>query len=331
MKYIKNDSNDPFFNMAFEEYAIKSLDPTYEYFFLWQNSPTVVIGRNQNTIEEVNLDFLKNNDIAVVRRLSGGGAVYHDKGNINFTYVVDYRKEDFNSIKRFAQAVVRALEKLGVNAQFSGRNDITVEGKKISGNAQYLTKGRLLHHGTLLFDSDLDVLSKALKVKQQKILSKGVKSVRSRVANIKGHLNENISVEQFKKLLVMHIFEVEDSDFDEYILNADDLKNIHKLRDEKYSAWEWNFGHSPEFDVSCSRRFDGGHIDANLNVRDGIIAGIKFFGDFMSIRDIAEVEQKLKGTRYAEQDVLDVLLMLNLEEYFGMLTADELINVIFCL
>jgi lipoate-protein ligase A len=330
MKYIKNDSNDPYYNMAFEEYIVKFLDPKHEYFLLWQNSPTVVIGRNQNTIEEVNLDFTKNNNIAVVRRLSGGGAVYHDLGNINFTYVVDYTKEDFNSIERFAQAIIKALEKLGVKAEFTGRNDITVNGKKISGNAQYLSKGRLLHHGTILFDSDLGVLSKALKVKKQKIISKGIKSVSSRVTNIKQCLKEDITIDHFKELIARFIFEVEGSDLDEYKLSQKDIVNIRRLRAEKYSRWEWNFGHSPEFNLSCSRRFAGGHIDSKLNVKDGIITEIKFYGDFMSIKDIAEVEVKLKGSRFTEQDVINKLSDLSMREYFGLITVDQLLDVIFC-
>ena len=185
MLYINNTSNDPYFNMALDEYVVKHLDPSNDYFYFYINRPTVVIGRNQNTIEEVNLDYVKEHDIIVVRRMSGGGAVYHDMGNINFSFVVDYRKEDFNSMERFAKAIVKALSKFGIMAEFTGRNDITIDRKKFSGNAQYVTRNRILHHGTLLFDSDLSVLSKALNVKPEKIKSKGIKSVKSRVTNIK--------------------------------------------------------------------------------------------------------------------------------------------------
>lgn len=146
MLYIRNDSNDPYFNMALDEYVVKHLDRSDDYFYFYQNRPTVVIGRNQNTIEEVNSEYVKNHDITVVRRMSGGGAVYHDLGNINFSFVVDYRKEDFNSIERFAKAIIKALGKFGVDAEFSGRNDISIAGKKFSGNAQYVTKKRILHH-----------------------------------------------------------------------------------------------------------------------------------------------------------------------------------------
>lgn len=329
MLYIRNTSNDPYFNMALEEYVIKNMDPAKEYFILWQNQPTVVIGKNQNAIEEVNLEYVKENNIAVVRRLSGGGAVYHDLGNVNFTYVVDYRPEFFNSIERFARAVVKALGKLGIKAEFTGRNDITIEGRKISGNAQYLYKKRLLHHGTLLFDSDLTRLSSALNVKPQKIASKGVKSVKSRVANIKEYLKEDIGVEEFKELLLKYIFEVEGRDLIEYNLTKEDIENINRLRDEKYATWEWNFGTSPEFDLVKSERFDGGELEARINVKDGHITDLKFYGDFLSMRDVSEVEEKLKGLRYKEEDVREALNGLNLKEYFGGITLDEILKVIF--
>ncbi|MGB9841030.1 lipoate--protein ligase [Thermovenabulum sp.] len=329
MLYIRNTSNDPYFNMALEEYVIKNIDPAKEYFILWQNRPTVVIGKNQNAIEEVNLEYVKENNIAVVRRLSGGGAVYHDLGNVNFTYVVDYRPEFFNSIERFARAVVKALEKLGIKAEFTGRNDITIEGRKISGNAQYLYKKRLLHHGTLLFDSDLTRLSSALNVKPQKIASKGVKSVKSRVANIKEYLKEDIGVEEFKELLLKYIFEVEGRALIEYNLTKEDIENINRLRDEKYATWEWNFGTSPEFDLVKSERFDGGELEARINVKDGRITDLKFYGDFLSMRDVSEVEEKLKGLRYKEEDVREALNGLNLKEYFGGITLDEILKVIF--
>ncbi|KYO67005.1 lipoate--protein ligase [Thermovenabulum gondwanense] len=329
MLYIRNSSNDPYFNMALEEYVIKNMDPAKEYFILWQNRPTVVIGKNQNAIEEVNLEYVKENNIAVVRRLSGGGAVYHDLGNVNFTYVVDYRPEFFNSIERFAQAVVKALEKLGIKAEFTGRNDITIEGRKISGNAQFLYKRRLLHHGTLLFDSDLTRLSSALNVKPQKIASKGVKSVKSRVANIKEYLKEDISVEGFKELLLKYIFEVEGQSLIEYNLTPEDLERINRLRDEKYATWDWNFGTSPEFDLIKSQRFDAGEIEVRINVRDGRITDIKFYGDFLSMRDVSEVEEKLKGLRYKEEDVGEALKSFNLKEYFGGITFEEILKVMF--
>ncbi|AYO29817.1 lipoate--protein ligase [Biomaibacter acetigenes] len=328
MQYINNESYDPYFNMALEEHTVKFLDPGEEYFILWQNRPAVIIGKNQNAIEEVNLKYTKEHGIAVVRRLSGGGAVYHDLGNINFTFVVNYRPEDFNSIERFARAVVRALDRFGVKSEFTGRNDITIDGKKISGNAQYLYKKRLLHHGTLLFDSDVTRLSEALNVKIDKISSKGVKSVKSRVTNIKEYLKQDISVKEFKELLAKYIFEVEDQPFREYQLTAQDLENINRLREDKYSTWEWNIGYSPEFDLTKSQRFDAGEVEVKLNVKDGMITAIKFYGDFLSMRDVAEVENLLTGCRYREEDIKKALSKVNLEEYFGKICLHDLLNLI---
>lgn len=329
MLYIKNESNDPYFNMALDEYAVSSLDPSEDYFYFYQNKPAVIIGRNQNTIEEVNREYVNENNIIVVRRMSGGGAVYHDLGNVNFSFVVDYKPEDFNNIERFAKAIVKALEKLGINAEFSGRNDITIDGKKISGNAQYITKGRILHHGTLLFDSDLTVLSKALNVKPEKILSKGVKSVKSRVTNIKEYLKDDISIPTFKEMLLKYVFEVEGSELNEYILTPEDMKNITKLRDEKYATWEWNFGNAPEFDLVRSHRFDGGEIQVRMNVRDGIITDIKFFGDFMSVRDISEVEKQLKGQKFKNDAIKPALSKLNLKDYFGSISLEEIASLFY--
>ncbi|WP_213950682.1 lipoate--protein ligase [Tepidanaerobacter syntrophicus] len=329
MLYIKNESNDPYFNMALDEYAVSSLDPSEDYFYFYQNKPAVIIGRNQNTIEEVNREYVNENNIIVVRRMSGGGAVYHDLGNVNFSFVVDYKPEDFNNIERFAKAIVKALEKLGINAEFSGRNDITIDGKKISGNAQYITKRRILHHGTLLFDSDLTVLSKALNVKPEKILSKGVKSVKSRVTNIKEYLKDDISIPTFKEMLLKYVFEVEGSELNEYILTPEDMKNITKLRDEKYATWEWNFGNAPEFDLVRSHRFDGGEIQVRMNVRDGIITDIKFFGDFMSVRDISEVEKQLKGQKFKNDAIKAALSKLNLKDYFGLISLEEIASLFY--
>ncbi|GLI51805.1 lipoate--protein ligase [Tepidanaerobacter syntrophicus] len=329
MLYIKNESNDPYFNMALDEYVVSSLDPSEDYFYFYQNKPAVIIGRNQNTIEEVNREYVNENNIIVVRRMSGGGAVYHDLGNVNFSFVVDYKPEDFNNIERFAKAIVKALEKLGINAEFSGRNDITIDGKKISGNAQYITKGRILHHGTLLFDSDLTVLSKALNVKPEKILSKGVKSVKSRVTNIKEYLKDDISIPTFKEMLLKYVFEVEGSELNEYILTPEDMKNITKLRNEKYATWEWNFGNAPEFDLVRSHRFDGGEIQVRMNVRDGIITDIKFFGDFMSVRDISEVEKQLKGQKFKNDAIKAALSKLNLKDYFGSISLEEIASLFY--
>lgn len=316
MLYIKNDSNDPYFNMALDEYVTRHLDPTNDYFYFYQNKPAVIIGRNQNTIQEVDSEYVKKHGIIVVRRMSGGGAVYHDLGNINFSFVVDYRKQDFNSMERFAKAIIKAFGKLGIAAEFSGRNDITIDGKKFSGNAQYVTRKRILHHGTLLFDSDLTVLTKALNVKPEKIKSKGIKSVKSRVANVKDYLNEDVTVEEFKELLLKYVFEVEGNELREYELTSRDMASIMNLRNKKYSTWDWNYGNAPEFNLMRSRRFDGGEVQVHINVQEGIITDIRFYGDFMSMRDISQLQKNLVGKRFKRQDIKNALSEINLKEYF---------------
>lgn len=327
MLYIANSCNDPYFNMALEEYVIKKLDPTREYFMLWQNSPAVIVGRNQNTFAEVNLDYVRENHIAVVRRLSGGGAVYHDLGNINFTYVVDYNGYG-RGMEQFTRGVITALARLGIKAQFSGRNDITIDGKKISGNAQYLYQKRLLHHGTLLFDSDLTKLAQVLKPAKDKIESKGIKSIRSRVTNIREHLGLDVSIQEFKQLLVECVFAEVGEAVREYRLTPADEAQIEVLRKEKYATWDWNYGVSPAFAIQRARRFDAGQIEVRLGIEQGRIAAIRFYGDFLSLRDLSDVEERLQGLPYRRDEIELALRKIDLKDYFGDIGLEDLLEVI---
>ena len=243
MLYIKSkNSTDPHFNLAMEEYVLKYLNLAEEYLLLWQNEPAIIIGRHQNTLEEVNMDYTRENNIHVVRRLSGGGAVYHDLGNLNFTFIRRAIRSELLDLKSFTQPVIHALKKLGVNAEVSGRNDLTIEGKKFSGNAQYLYKNNILHHGTLLFDSDLSELNKALRVRADKIESKGIKSVRSRVTNIREHIkgDQDTNINEFTALLRDAVAEVQGENFAEYTLGEKDYEGIRALMQERYLTWQWN-------------------------------------------------------------------------------------------
>ena len=223
---IRNQSNDPRFNLALEEYVFYHFNPDQEYVILWQNEPSVIVGRNQNTIEEINYKFIKEHNINVVRRMSGGGAVYHDLGNLNYTFIVNSDQDVSSNFKKFTEPVVSALAKLGVQAAFSGRNDITIDGRKFSGNAQHYAKNRLLHHGTILFNSDLSVVQEALNVKIDKLQSKGIKSVRSRVTNVYPYLKEKITVDEFKDTLLKFI--LNDDEYKErYILTEADLAAVN--------------------------------------------------------------------------------------------------------
>lgn len=326
MLYIKNESNNPYYNLAFEEYLF-NLDDNNNYMLLWQNEPTIVVGKYQNTAEEINSEYVKEKGIHVVRRITGGGAVYHDLGNLNFTFISkgsDKKEFDF---KKFTMPIVRALSRLGIEAELSGRNDITIDQKKFSGNAQYVKQGKVLHHGTLLFDSRMEELSKALKVAEDKFQSKGIKSVRSRVANISDYLVEKISVLEFRDLLLKYMLD-EDEELAEGQLSADDLQAIESLMKNKYTTWDWNYGYSPEFNVKQGKRFENGKIEVLINVKQGAIQGIKFYGDFFGSENPQEIEELLTGKRYKEDEIKNALAGLNIGSYFKGITLEELLSCI---
>lgn len=329
MKYLVNNSNDPRYNLAFEEYCFKHLDLKEDYVILWINGPAIIIGKNQNTVEEVNSDYVNEKEIKVVRRITGGGAVYHDLGNLNFSIISmssDSEKIDF---KKYNIPIVKSLEKLGINCELSGRNDITLDGKKFSGIAQSVWKKRVLNHGTLLFDTELDVLSNALNVKQDKIESKGVKSVKGRVTNIKPHIKDNIDIYEFRDVLLKNIFGMEGLEPEEHKLSSEDLNNIQKLFEEKYSTWEWNYGESPKSNYQNYKRFDFGSIDIRFNVVNGLIKDTKIYGDFFGTEDVALLQEKLNGIRYDKVEVLNEIKDEPLEKYFGNITKEEFVELMF--
>lgn len=326
---IINKSKDPRFNLALEEYVLKYLPIKEDIVMLWQNEPSIIIGRNQNTIEEINASFVKKHNINVVRRISGGGAVYHDLGNLNFTFVTDSTKDNLNNFRKFTQPVIDALRALGVPAEFAGRNDIVVEGKKISGNAQSFWKGRMFHHGTILFDANLEVVQEALNVKIDKIESKGIKSVRSRVTNILPYLKEKMTVEQFEQHLLKFLLGTDDIESKVYCLTNEDLEKINQLKKEKYDTWKWNYGESPEFTVVKEKRYQGGKVSFKLNVIDGIIKDIRIYGDFFGKLDVKDIEEGLIGKLFKEDFIKEELTKFNLEDYFFNITLENLIDCLF--
>lgn len=326
---IKNTSTNPYFNLALEEYALKKLDINDNIIILWQNEPTVVVGRNQNTIEEINTKYIKENNIHVVRRLSGGGAVYHDLGNLNFTFIEKNTGDSVSNFKKFTDPVINALGRLGISAAFSGRNDITIDEKKFSGNAQYYFRNKLLHHGTILFNSDLRVVQNTLNVKIDKIKSKGIKSVRSRVTNIYPYLEEKISTEEFKDILLSFLFEQEKQNKNEYVLTETDISNINKMMEERYLTWEWNYGESPDFDMQKSKRYEGGNLDVRLNVHNGLISDIKIFGDFFGKNKISELENLLKDSKYEEESVKKIIKTIDLNMYLSNISESDFIDCMF--
>lgn len=329
MLFIDNKGiTDPRVNLAIEEYALKNLDINETYLLFYINEPSIIIGKNQNTIEEINTEYVEKNGIHVVRRLSGGGAVYHDLGNLNFSFITKDDGESFHNFRKFTEPVIAALKKLGVNAQLSGRNDIEVEGRKISGNAQFSTRGRMFSHGTLMLNSEMDNVASALKVKKDKIESKGIKSVRSRVANISEFLSEPLRIEEFRSLLLKSIFDGQE-DIPEYVLTEADWKKIDELSKERYQSWDWNYGKSPKFNLQHSHRFPVGSIDVRLEVNKGILENCKIYGDFFGMGDVIDIESRLKGIRYERGEMEKALESIDTTYYFGNVSKDDFINLIY--
>ncbi|MFB6766046.1 lipoate--protein ligase [Bacillus altitudinis] len=329
MLFIDNEQHyDPMINLAIEEYCLKYLDPEETYLLFYINQPSIIIGKNQNTIEEINTKYVEDNGIKVVRRLSGGGAVYHDKGNLNFSFITKDDGDSFHNFKKFTEPVIKALEKLGVKAELSGRNDIMADGRKISGNAQFATRGRIFSHGTLLFDSEIEHVVSALNVKKEKIESKGIKSIRSRVANISELMDQKMTTEEFRKILLSYIFDT-NGDVPEYKLTEKDWEKIHEISRDRYQKWEWNYGRSPKFNLQYSKRFPAGSIDLRLEVKKGIIQDCKIFGDFFGVGDIADIEKRLIGQQYDRKTISDVLEDMDMRHYFGNVSKEDFLDLIY--
>ena len=330
MYFIDNKGiTDPRINLAIEEYVLKNMDiEKDDYLLFYINQPSIIIGKNQNTIEEINTDYVEENGIIVVRRLSGGGAVYHDLNNLNFSFLTKDDGNSFSNYKKFTQPVVDALAKLGVNSELSGRNDILAEGKKVSGNAQYSTRGRMFSHGTLMFDLDIDAVVNSLKVKQDKIESKGIKSVRSRVANIVDFLPEKITVEEFRMEILKSIFGGEEN-IKYYELTEEDWEKIHEISKSRYQLWEWNYGKSPRFNIQKTKRFPSGSLDIRLDVNKGVIEDATIFGDFFGIGDVEEVAQLLIGTKYERGAIAEKLKNIEIPTYFGGISEEDFLQLIY--
>lgn len=327
MRYLINKSTNPYFNLALDEYAMKHIDCDEDFFFLWQNAPAVIVGKNQNTLEEINLKFIEENGIKVARRVSGGGAVYHDFGNLNFTFVINVDDPGKVNYKKYVQPIIDALDAMGLHAEASGRNDILVDGLKISGNAQRMANGKLMHHGTIMFDVDVEDLVQALNVDPDKITSKGVKSVRSRVTNIKEHLPEGTDLNKFWDEL--HYFLSNKGQDKEIILTDEDIAKIEFEAVNRFGTWDWIYGNSPEFNLKNGARFAGGRVETLVDVDEGKIQAIRFMGDYLGLEDVADIEERLVGVRFVRDDVATILSQFDLKKYFGTITQDEILSLLF--
>jgi lipoate-protein ligase A len=330
MLFVDNTGiTDAHLNLALEEYVLRHKMAEDDLLLFYVNAPAIIIGRNQNTIEEINADVVEARNIAVVRRVSGGGAVYHDLGNLNFSFMTRDVRGRFNRYDRFNGPVVEVLRELGVHAEIGGRNDILVGERKISGNAQFATPDRMLSHGTLLLDTNLDDVTAALRPKPGKVESKGMKSIRSRVANIMEFLETPIGVDELRERILERIFGTRDrAHIPSVALDAADWYAVRALRDKKYGSWSWNYGENPASNVQRARRFPVGEIDARLDVQQGLIRSVRIFGDFFGRSDVREIESRLAGLPYERDAIARALQSENLADYFGDVAREDVLDLL---
>lgn len=338
MLYITDNNTDPYWNLAAEEYLLKEFNRPV--FRLWRNSNSIIVGKYQNTLAEIDCNYVKKNNIKVVRRLTGGGAVFHDLGNLNFTFIEPYlHKEDCsNMFKRFTAPIIEAINSLGVKAYIEGRNDLLIDGRKFSGNAMCIYKNRVLQHGTLLFSASMGNLGAALKSRPEKFTGKAVQSAVSRVTNISEHLPNPMTIDEFQKYLGEYICCRYNTDsvaegsiesITPYSYTVADLNAIEKLRNEKYSQPAWNFGHSPAYSSYNIKKFKSGLIEFHYTVRKGIITELEIFGDYFFTKPTYEFVKEIIGTPHTEEAISSKLAPLNIEEYFSNITKEEVTGMFF--
>lgn len=316
MKYLINNSTDPYFNLAFDEYCLENIPSEEPYFFLWRNRPAVIIGLNQNAYSEVNLDYLNSHGITLARRVTGGGAVYHDLQNMNYTII---------GKNPSPQPMVDALRSLGVPAELTGRNDIFVEGRKVSGYARRVSHNQEIIHGTLMYNVDLDTLTHVLDTPGSKMQAKGISSVKSRVANLKEYLPQFKSLDELQAAL-QEILSAGDGQMP---LSAEQVAEVRRQADEKFSTWDFIYGHSHEADFRCKAKLSCGTVEANIRVDRGLITRLDFSGDFLFDTPAQELATKMTGLRYAPAEVKAFLATQPVSTYFRASTPDDLAALLF--
>ena len=321
MKFLQNNSTDPHFNMAFDEFCLEQLKADEPVFYLWQNRPSAIIGLNQSAYAEVNLPYLREKGIVLARRVTGGGAVYHDLQNLNYTITGRIRDLE-TDYPAYVETMARALRELGVPAELSGRNDILVEGRKCSGYAKRVSKDRLMIHGTLMYDVDIDTLTHVLDTPGSKLSAAGVSSVRSRVANLKAYLPQFDSIQAFQAALHALLA----GNDEEIRLTEDQLRQIEADADMKYRTWEWIYGHSPVAAFQVRRKFACGNIEAAFSLKAGCIDGLRFSGDFLGNLPPDRIAEELQGCRYTREAIGSALRDIPVSEYFDGISPDSLVS-----
>ncbi len=335
MRYIEWNSTDPYLNLAAEEFILKNKIHG-QYLMLWRNRPSIIIGRYQNILQEVYIERAREYGVEVLRRDSGGGAVYQDEGNLNFSFFSDCNKDEEQSIEHYTRKIAAALRSVGIAAEINGRNDIEVYGRKISGSAQIIAHRRILHHGTLLFDADLDMADYILKPDMAKLSSKGINSVRSRIGNIKDYLppdKKNWSVQSLKDHLIGWFSEQQDEKLSiEENISDNERLQIDYLANEKYRKRKRTGEEEEknnEFNYSSSVRTEGGRLSVLIRLQNRRIDKIHFRGDYLSRKPVADVENRMIGLPFKKEPIEAVLTRINVEDYFGGITVRDILDCIF--
>lgn len=324
MIYIETGSDDVYYNFGLEYYFTveRILDDTV--FLFWRTSPTLMVGKYQNVLEEINKPYADEHGIKLVRRMSGGGTIYTDPGGWQFTFI-QHENADEIHFSRYITPVIDALAEIGIKAEFNGRNDLVIDGRKFSGNAQYRLGGNIVHHGSLLFDTNIEQMVASTTVDKYKILSKSIKSVRDRVTNISEHLTSPMSADEFKEIMVRHIG---GPDMKTYELTFEDKTRISELAAEKFGNWEAIFGADPKFNIERENRFAGGKISFKIDVKKGRIADIAVYGDFFAAMESSAIKDALTGCKYEKGAVRDALIKAHLESAIYRITLDEIVDTI---
>jgi lipoate-protein ligase A len=326
MLCIYHESTDPYFNVATDEYILKHLKE--DCFMLWRNDNAIIVGKFQNTLSEINYDYVKAHDIAVVRRISGGGAVYHDMGNLNFSFTKKGKDTNLSNFEKFTQPIVDMIQRLGADARFDGKNDLVIGDRKIAGNAAHIYRNKILHHGCLLFSSEMRNVSEALRINPVKYTDKAIKSIPKRVTNISDHLKEPITIEAFtKKLMDYVLFTYPDSRL--YEFTEEDLRIIKELRDKKYATRKWNYGRASDYNFKKAIRTKGGLLEMNLDVEKGVIGKAKIYGDFFSEKGVTAIEKALTGIDHEECAIREALTPFPIDKHLRNIDADELVSAMF--
>lgn len=324
MIYINSNSTDANFNFALEKYAMDELDLSHEYFLFWRTEPTLMIGKFQNALQEINMDYVKANHVNVVRRVTGGGTIYTDMNGWQFSFITKNPIGKNIDFAHFTKPIINALASINITAELSGRNDLLIDGRKFSGNAQYKSKKVNLHHGSLLFNTNIENMVRALSVADEKLISKGIKSVRSRVTNISEHLDKDLSSEAFRDVMLDTLTK----DMSTYELTEGDIRRISEIKADQFDTWAWNFGNSPKFNITKEHRYAGGKLSVCSYIEKGVIKDIEFYGDFFEQKDIAFLREGLLGCPYETDSIKEMLEQLDAGSFIFKITLDEIMGLI---